>query len=345
MYKVAVIKGDGIGPEVIDAAIRVVKSVTDKIKFYEFEGGLSVFKKYGVPIREEDLEEIRKMDAILFGATTTPFDVPRYKSLIITLRKELDLYANLRIIPNFKLRKEIIIVRENSEGLYSGEGAYDSNKVVDFRIITRKGAERIAKFAVKLAKDRSTFLTFVHKANILESDRFFRKIVLDIARKEDVKVREEIVDSFTIKLVKDPWNLGIILSENMFGDILSDLATIHAGSIGIVPSGNYGEDIALFEPIHGSAPDIAGKGIANPIGAILSAAMMLDYLGLDGSIIWKAVGRYVRRGNLTPDMEGRATTLEVTNGIISEIYRLDEYEIDEVWRDEVRLGRILLEIS
>lgn len=101
----------------------------------------------------------------------------------------------------------------------------------------------------------------------------------------------------------------------------------------------------MFEPIHGSAPDIAGKGIANPIGAILSAAMMLDYLGLDGSIIWKAVGRYVRRGNLTPDMEGRATTLEVTNGIISEIYRLDEYEIDEVWRDEVRLGRILLEIS
>ncbi|AFK23208.1 isocitrate--homoisocitrate dehydrogenase [Pyrococcus sp. ST04] len=345
MYRVAVIKGDGIGPEVINAAIEVVNSITSKIRFYEFEGGVEVFKRYGVPITEEDLEQIRKMDAVLFGATTTPFDLPGYKSLIITLRQELDLYANLRIIPDLRNGREIVIVRENSEGLYSGQGRAYEDKAVDVRLITRRGAERIARFAARIAKDRNSFITFVHKANVLTSDKYFRKIVFEVAREEGVEVREAIVDSFTIKLVRNPWNHGVILSENLFGDILSDLATIHAGSIGIVPTGNYGENIALFEPIHGSAPDIAGKGIANPIGAILSAAMMLDYLGLDGRRIWDAVRSYVAKGNLTPDMGGTATTMEVTRGIIAEIHSLDPLDLDEMWMEEVRLGRIPLRMD
>jgi len=343
MYRVAVIKGDGIGAEVTNAAIEVMRAVTDKIDFVEFEGGIEVFKKFGVPIRERDLEEIKKMDAVLFGATSTPFNVPNYKSLILTLRKELNLYANLRIIPDLWRDREIYIVRENSEGLYSGEYEANNSRVVDFRVITREGAEKITRFALGLAKERNfKEITFVHKANVLRGDRFFRKIVLSLAEREGIKVNEKIVDSFTIELVRKPWQHKVILSENLFGDILSDLASIHAKSIGVIPSGNYGEEIALFEPIHGSAPDIAGKGIANPIGAVLSGAMLLDYLGLDGWIIWNAVKNYVKKGNLTPDLGGNAMTVDVVNGIISEIddQEIDPIEWDELWVDEIRINTI-----
>jgi len=341
VYRVAVIKGDGIGPEVIDAAIEVVNAVTGRISFEYYEGGVETFKRHGVPVLEEDLEEIRKSDAVLFGATTTPFDLPGYRSLILTLRRELGLYANLRVIPDFNDGREIVIVRENSEGLYSGIGSVVEGRAVDVRLITREGAERIARFAAGEALRRGTFLTFVHKANVLIGDRFFRRVVFDVAGEYGVDVKEAIVDSFTIKLVRDPWSHGVILSENLFGDILSDLATVHT-SLGVVPSGNYGEDIALFEPVHGSAPDIAGRGIANPIGAILSASMMLDYLGLDGSPVREATRRYVLRGNLTPDMGGTATTGEVTRGIISELIGAIE---EELWVEEIRVGRIPTDIS
>lgn len=341
MYRVAVLPGDGIGPEVISSAVKVIEAVTDRIRFEYYEGGVEVFKEVGEPIREEDLEEIRRSDAVLFGATTTPFDLPGYKSLILTLRKELGLYANLRVIPDLKSGREIVIVRENSEGLYSGIGSVVNGRAVDVRLITREGAERIARFAVEEAKRRDTFLTFIHKANVLVGDKFFRRIVLEVASEEGVEVKEAIVDSFTIRLVRDPWNQGVILSENLFGDILSDLATVHAGSLGVVPSGNYGDGIALFEPVHGSAPDIAGKGIANPIGAILSGAMLLDYLGIGGEPIREAVRRYVRNGNLTPDMGGNATTEEVTRGIIGELFEMPE----ELWVEELRIGRIPADIS
>ena len=343
MYKVAVIKGDGIGVEVTNAAIEVINAVTDRIEFIEFEGGFEVFKRYRVPIREEDLEEIRGMDAVLFGATSTPFDVPDYRSLILTLRKELNLYANLRIIPDLWRGREMYIVRENSEGLYSGECEINTDRVADFRVITKEGAERIARFAIELAKDKNfKEITFVHKANILRGDRFFRKIVLSLAEREGIKVNEKIVDSFTIELVRKPWQHRIILSENLFGDILSDLASIHAKSIGIIPSGNYGEEIALFEPIHGSAPDIAGRGVANPIGAVLSGAMLLDYLGLGGWVVWNAVKNYVRKGDLTPDLGGNAMTKDVVNGIISEIddQEIDPMEWDELWVEEIRINTL-----
>jgi len=341
VYRVAVLKGDGIGPEVIDAAIKVINAVTDRIRFDFYEGGVETFRRHGRVILEDDLEEIKRSDAVLFGATTTPFDLPGYTSLILTLRRELALYANLRIIPDLEGEREIVIVRENSEGLYSGIGSVVNDRGVDVRLITREGAERIARFAARVALERGSFITFVHKANVLTGDRFFRRIVFEVAEREGVEVREAIVDSFTIKLVRDPWNYGVILSENLFGDILSDLATVHT-SLGVVPSGNYGDGIALFEPVHGSAPDIAGKGIANPIGAILGGAMLLDYLGLDGSVVWGAVRRYVRRGNLTPDMGGTATTEEVTRGIIAELF--EGYE-EELWVEEMRLGRILTDIS
>ncbi|MCO6041919.1 isocitrate/isopropylmalate family dehydrogenase [Thermococcus alcaliphilus] len=341
MHRVAVIKGDGIGIEVTEAAMKVIEAVTDRIEFVEFEGGFRVFERYGVPIRGEDIEEIRKMDAVLFGATTTPFNVPNYKSLILTLRKELGLYANLRIIPDLWNGREIYVVRENSEGLYSGMFRATEDRVIDFRIITEEGSRRIARFAVELAKNKESFITLVHKANVLMGDRFFRKTVIREAEKEGIDVRERLVDSFTIDLVRNPWNHGIILTENLFGDILSDLAAIHARSIGVIPSGNYGIDIALFEPIHGSAPDIAGKGIANPIGAILSGAMLLDYLGLDGWKIWNAVRSYVKVGSLTPDLGGVAMTRDVVEGVIEEIEsEIDPLEWDEVWTDEIRISFI-----
>lgn len=320
MHRVAVLGKDGIGEEVIESSKRVIREVTDEIEFEGFEGGYQVYQECGDSIRKQDLEEIRGMDAILFGSTTTPFDEPDYRSLILTLRQKLDLYANLRIIPDLWNDKEVYIVRENSEGLYSGKYERTEDRVEDSRVITRQGSERITEFAFDIAERiGSNEITLIHKANVLQGDKFFRKIVMKLAEDRGINVNEGIIDAFTIQIVNNFWDHQVMLSENLFGDIISDLSSIHARSIGIIPTENYGDEIALFEPMHGSAPEIAGNGISNPIGSILSSAMMMNYLDLDGDLVWDAVRSYVRSGDLTFDLDGNSSTEEVTDGIISEI--------------------------
>ena len=320
MHRVAVLGKDGIGEKVLNSSIRVLNEVTDEIEFVEYNGGFDVFQQSGSSIRDQDLKEIKNMDAILFGSTTSPVDEPDYRSLILTLRQELDLYANLRIIPDLWKNKKVYIVRENSEGLYSGEYAKSEDYVKESRIISKRGSRRITEFALDIIDEMGKQeFTFIHKANVLQSDKFFRNIVIKLAKEREVKVNEGLIDAFTIKLVNNFWDYKVILSSNLFGDIISDLSSIHAKSIGIIPTGNYGDDIALFEPMHGSAPDIAGKEIANPIGSILSGAMMLNYLNLDGDKIWNAVSSYMEKGDLTPDLNGNGSTESVTDGIISEI--------------------------
>ncbi len=325
MYRVAVLGRDGIGDDVLDSCISVLNNVTDKIEFIELKGGYEIYQQRGVPISKYKIDEIQEMDAVLFGATETPSKETKYKSLILTLRQELELYANLRIVPNMNKGKKVFIVRENCEGLYSDEYECSKNKIIDNRVITREGCERITKFAAELASKIGTDkITFVHKANVLKGDKFFREITMNLAENKGLRIDDRIIDAFTIEVVESFWEHDIILSGNLFGDIISDLSSINVESLGIIPSGNYGDEIALFEPVHGTAPDIEEKGIANPIGSILSGGMMLNYLGLNGDLVWTAVKEQISQGSLTPDIGGRANTEEVTQEIISKINKISD---------------------
>jgi len=317
--KVAVIRGDGIGPEVIDSALAVLEAAGAEIDQVDLEVGLGRWKRAGEALAEEDLGAIKECRCVLFGAITTPSD-PKYKSVLLRMRKELDLYANIR--PFNDGRIDLIIVRENTEGLYSGIEEVGDDQATTVRVITRHGCRRIAMKACQLAAERKR-LTIVHKSNVLKSDRLFLQICRDVAECQGVEHDDMLVDAAAYNLVRNPEKFDVIVTTNLFGDILSDEAAGIAGSLGLCASANIGDKYALFEPIHGSAPDIAGKGIANPIGAIRSAAMMMDYLGradLAGKIE-SAVQRSLAQGIKTPDLGGNSTTRGVTEEIIKAIKR------------------------
>lgn len=317
--KVAVIRGDGIGPEVIDSALAVLDAAGAEIDQVELEVGLGRWEKTGQALAEEDLEAMRECRCVLFGAITTPSD-PKYKSVLLRIRKELDLYANIRPFQDGKI--DLIIVRENTEGLYSGIEDLGEDKSTTVRVITRRGCERIARKACQLAAKRKR-VTIVHKSNVLKSDRLFLQICRDVAESQGVEHDDMLVDAAAYNLVRNPERFDVIVTTNLFGDILSDEAAGIVGSLGLCASANIGDKYALFEPIHGSAPDIAGKGIANPIGAIRSAAMMMDYLGradLAGKIE-AAVEWSLAQGIKTPDLGGNSTTIEVTGEMIKAIKR------------------------
>ncbi|MGQ9840338.1 MAG: isocitrate/isopropylmalate dehydrogenase family protein [Anaerolineae bacterium] len=265
-----------------------------------------------------------------------------YRSPILTLRQHFDLYANLRptvqLVPGGR-PVDLLIVRENTEGLYSGRERWEGpDAAIAERVITRAASERIARVAFEQARKRisesknqritnspstirHSLVTVVHKANVLKlTDGLFRKACLAVAREyPDVQVEEMLVDAAAMWLVKDPARFDVIVTTNLFGDILSDLAAGLAGGLGVAPSANVGAGrVAVFEPVHGSAPDIAGRGIANPIGAILSAAMLLDHLGQAAAAerVRRAVQATVTAGVTTPDLGGRATTTQVTDAIV-----------------------------
>ncbi len=263
--------------------------------------------------------------------------VEGYRSPILALRRQFDLYANLR--PASQLMPggrpiDLLIVRENTEGLYSGRERRDGDTAIAERVITRHASERIARVAFEQARQRvsasrtiakhpldaSRRVTIVHKANVLKlTDGLFRESCLAVARDyPDVQVEEMLVDAAAMWLAKDPARFDVIVTTNLFGDILSDLAAGLAGGLGVAPSANVGAGrVAVFEPVHGSAPDIAGRGIANPVGAILSAAMLLDHLGEReaGERVRRAVAQTVAEGITTPDLGGRFTTQQVTDAI------------------------------
>lgn len=325
-YKLAVIPGPGIGAEVVPEAIRLLDSTDLAFDCSYFEIGYEVFKKTGTPVPDEVLAGIRKTQACLFGATTTPVGVPGYKSAIITLRRALGLYANVRPAKSYPVPKsmkdvDLVIVRENTEGLYSGVEFELVDSAYSMRVITRKATERITRFAFDLAMKRSKKVTVVTKANVLrKSDGLF----LDVSRKvaedyPEIEVEEAFVDVTAMRLILKPEIFDVIVTSNLFGDILSDEAAGLVGGLGLAPSANIGEDYALFEPVHGSAPRLAGKGIANPMAAIMASKMMLDYLGENSwaERIEKAIVTVLEEGKvLTPDLGGSSSTNQVTDAII-----------------------------
>ena len=325
-YKLAVIPGPGIGAEVVPEAVRLLESTDLTFDCRYMEIGYEVFKKTGTPVPDEVLTEIRKTQACLFGATTTPVGVPGYKSAIITLRRALGLYANVRPAKSYPIQKsmkdvDLVIVRENTEGLYSGMEFELPDSAYTLRVITRKATERITRFAFDLAMKRSKNVTVVTKANVLrKSDGLFLEVSRKVAEDyPDVELEEAFVDVTAMRLILKPHIFDVIVTSNLFGDILSDEAAGLVGGLGLAPSANIGADYALFEPVHGSAPRLAGRGIANPMAAILASKMMLDYLGENrwAERVEKAVVSVLEEGKvLTPDLGGSSSTKQVTDAII-----------------------------
>ena len=328
--RICIIPGDGVGQEVIPAAQRVLEALQLDLEFIHADAGFEHFQKTGDAIPQATLELVSSCDATLFGATSSPMTrVEGYRSPILALRKTLDLYANLRPVQSLpgkfsRPNIDLLIVRENTEGLYAGrERAENDETMIAERVITKRASERIARIAFQLARTRKKSVTIVHKANVLKlTDGLFRETCFNVAREfPDIEAKEMLVDAMAMRLVQDPQNFDVIVTTNLFGDILSDEASALIGGLGVAPSGNIGTNNAVFEPVHGSAPDIAGKGIANPIGAILSSAMMLEYLKLSdaAALVRRAVNRALEQNVLPRDLGGTATTDEMTRTVIGNL--------------------------
>ncbi len=321
--KIAIVPGDGIGREVIPAALSVLDAFGLDIEKIPLEIGYGKWERNGSAVTDEDMDIMKGCDCVLFGAITTPPD-PNYRSVLLRIRKELDLYANIRpFAPLSKVKLpcskkfDLVIVRENTEGMYSGVEELHEDVAYTTRIITRKGSERIAERACRIAGGRKKEVAIVHKANVLKSDSFFRDVCIGVAEKNGISYREMLVDTMAYELIQHPEKYDVLVTTNLFGDILSDEAAALVGGLGLCPSANMGDSHALFEPIHGSAPDIAGKGIANPIAAILSVRMMLEWAGWheEAGSIAKAVDKVLQQGIATPDLGGSCSTIEVSNAI------------------------------
>jgi len=318
--RVAIIEGDGIGHEVIPPAREAIHIIRPDIEFFEVEAGFDRWQRGGEAITEDDIALLGTADSILFGAVTTP-PSRDYRSVIVRIRKELDLYANVR--PVWGEGFDIIVVRENTEGLYSGLEKIEHDSACTLRCITRKGSERIARYACTLARRRHD-ITIGHKANILKSDEFFRDICLEEARKAAIQVKERFIDALCLDVLQHPDRYDVIVTTNMFGDILSDVTAYLVGGLGLLPSGNIGTDHSLFEPVHGSAPDIAGRNIANPVAAFRSAAMLLHHIGEHAScgLVEQAIRATIARGIKTRDLGGTAGTSEFAGAVLAELEAL-----------------------
>lgn len=329
---IVVLPGDGIGQEIMDASVQVLKKIEGlfghTFHFKQYEIGGTSYEKYGEPLTDETVDACLSADAILLGAIGGPkWDhLPaevRPEQGLLKIRKALNLYANIRPIKGFApllhaspLKESVIkgsdiyIVRELTGGLYFGtprERRENGNVAVDTLLYHREEIERIVEKGFESARIRNKHLTSVDKANVLESSRLWREIVEEKKQAyPDVKVDHMLVDSAAMKLITEPTAFDVIVTENLFGDILSDEGSVLTGSIGMLPSASLSETIGLYEPVHGSAPDIAGKGIANPLGMILSAAMMLRYsfeLNEEATVIENAVEKSLEQGIHTADLD------------------------------------------
>nr|WP_304049635.1 isocitrate/isopropylmalate family dehydrogenase [Methanobrevibacter gottschalkii] len=322
-YQIAVVPGDGIGKEVMEAAIHVLDALDIDFDYVYGQAGDECLEKTGSALPDETLEVIRNSDACLFGAAgESAADV------IVKIRQEMRMFANLRPVkayPNTNSLSDDIdfmIVRENTEGLYiANEESYTDDGAVAKRIITREAEERIIDYAFKYAKDNNkSKVTGVHKANVLKkSDGLFKDIFYEVAeRYPEIATEDYYVDATAMYLITKPESFDVIVTTNLFGDILSDEGAGLVGGLGLIPSANIGEDAALFEPVHGSAPDIAGQGIANPIAMMLSAVMMLRHLGENEAAdrFDNAILKVLSDANiLTGDLGGSATTMEVAEEV------------------------------
>lgn len=328
MYKIAVIGGDGIGNEVMDSCEYLLDKIDLEFSFEYGIAGFECFNNTGTTLPEETIKIANKSDAVLFGASTS---TPGQPSPIINLRKALNVYANIRPIKSYKgvncIRDDIdfVIVRENTEGLYSQVEYGDCEKMIAERHITKKASERISKAAFNLCIKRGqNKVTCVHKSNVLKkTDGVFKESFYKVAKQyPQITAEDYYVDATAMYLLTQPQNFNVIVSSNLFGDILSDESAGLVGGLGLAPSGNIGDHNGLFEPVHGSAPDIAGKNIANPCSMILSAAMMLDYLGEweMSNDMKNAVEKVIAECKIrTPDLGGDASTMDVTKAIVKEL--------------------------
>ncbi len=327
-YRITLIPGDGIGPEITRATQQVIVATGVKVVWEERLAGQKALQGEGEPLPERTLRSIRKNKVALKGPLATEVG-KGFPSVNVLLRKLLNLYANVRpaksmegIVSRYR-NVDLVILRENTEDLYSGiEHLVAPGVVESIKVITRKASLRIAEFAFDYAaRNRREKITAIHKANIMKlSDGLFLDCARKVARKfPKIEYNEMIVDNACLQLVLKPHQFDILLLENLYGDIVSDLAAGLVGGLGLVPAANIGEKGAIFEAVHGTAPDIAGKNRANPIALILSGAMMLDFLGEREAAgrIRRAVYRVIKkRSSLTPDLGGSSTTFELTREII-----------------------------
>ncbi|RMC94394.1 isocitrate dehydrogenase (NAD(+)) [Clostridium autoethanogenum] len=330
-HKVTLIKGDGIGPEICEAVKKVIDKSGADIDWEILEAGASILDKYGTPIPDNIIESIKKNKVALKAPVTTPVG-KGFKSVNVTLRKKLNLYANIRPIKTYAGVKcrydnvDLVIFRENTEDLYAGIEHMINDEIAEsVKIISKKASERIVEAAFQYAiKNGRKKVTAVHKANIMKlSDGLFLKTAEKVAEKyKGIQFESVIVDAMSMKLVLNPEDYDVLVMPNLYGDILSDMASGLIGGLGLVPGANIGEDAAVFEAAHGSAPDIAGQNKANPTAIILSGVMMLNYLGETEAAnkIEIAVESVLREGKyLTEDLGGNATTTVFTKAIIEKI--------------------------
>ncbi|GAB7038409.1 MULTISPECIES: isocitrate/isopropylmalate dehydrogenase family protein [Catenuloplanes] len=289
--RLCVIPGDGIGQEVVPVAVQVLRTVLPEVRYERAEAGWECFRSRGVAVPPETLDAVRRCGAALFGATASPGRVvPGYRSAILTLRQQLGLYANIRPAAStagFSPRTgvDLVVVRENTEDLYVGRETRSGDVAVAERVISATASRRIARVALRIADTRGAKkLTIVHKANVLPvTDGLFRDSVREVVAGWDgpsagIEVEETYVDVAALRMVGAPESFDVVVTTNLFGDILSDAAAHWSGGLGVAPSLNLGDGVAIAEPVHGSAPDIAGTGAANPAAAILSVAMLLEHV-------------------------------------------------------------------
>jgi len=339
IHDIAVLKGDGIGPEVTEATLKVLEAVQAsvggfKLNYQFGEAGYHCIAEHGTNLPAETVAMLKRTKACLKGPMTTPEEPGAPVSVAVTLRRMFNLYANVRPCRSFpsvdalKPNIDFVVIRENTEGLYSGvEFELSPGVGVALRIITREASLRIAEFAFKLAASRRKALTYVHKGNILRiTDSIFKDAVKDVARKyPDVAIEELHIDAATMQLIKRPESFDVIVTTNLFGDILSDEAAQVTGSLGLAAGANIGDSYGMFEPVHGSAPKYSGMNRVNPIATILAASMMMDYLGEKEAAagIEKAVLEVLRGGKVrTADLGGTHKTSQMSDAITERIKSL-----------------------
>lgn len=325
-YQICIIPGDGIGPDVIAETIRLLLATKINSRFIYADAGFGAYEKFNTPLPEETIQKCKKADAILFGAVTTPPNIPNYFSPIVRLRKILDTYANIRPffslpLENMQQNIDFVLFRENTEDLYSGKERITKDGAIAERVITKKASEKIiaAAFDFAIRKCRKKVI-IVHKANVLRlTDGLFLRIGYEVAKKyPKIQCEDMLVDATAMRLVKHPEDFDVLVTTNMFGDILSDEAAALVGGLGIAASANIGEKYALFEPVHGSAPKYAGKNVANPIACFFAACMMLDYLGEQKASkkIKQAIFETLKRGCMTKDLGGKSSMREFSEKVI-----------------------------
>lgn len=364
---IALLPGDGIGPEVTAQAIKCLQAVEEtfghRFSITEAPVGAVAIEKFGDPLPPDTLKLCKKSDAVLFGAIgelkydNDPEAKVRPEQGLFRLRKELGLYSNIRpvkvfptLIDKSPLRRaviqgtDLVIYRELSGGIYYGEKSTseDGTRASDVNTYTEEEISRITHLAFKAARGRRNKLTLVDKANVLETSRLWRKVVTRISESyPDVQLERMFIDKAAMQLILNPGQFDIILTENMFGDILSDASSVIGGSIGLLPSASIGDNISMFEPIHGSYPEAAGKNIANPIASILSAAMMMEHFGLkeETQAIVMAVYHSMKKNIVTPDLDpkGKYGTEHVGEFIANSIADADEHL--SINKENIGLGK------